>query len=150
MRIFASLIMLFLATQCVAQTIVFEDPDLTFSIKKPKKWQVFDDGYVVKLSPSVSDSATLYVSLTYFEAPKVYDLFDSFEGDSKETEEKTVRLKKLDVSQEDTSTDDLIKSKYTFRVFGQEFLIRTSAPAPLRPKQRKVFRKIVRSVRIAG
>ncbi|MEQ9022242.1 MAG: hypothetical protein RLN82_05720, partial [Pseudomonadales bacterium] len=63
-----------------AQRVTFNDPDLTFSFKKPKDWQVFDDGYVVKISPSAQDTANIYFSFTYFESAQPIGVLPLTEG----------------------------------------------------------------------
>lgn len=73
MRTIIRLFVLVLATSSMAQRVEFNDPDLTFSFKKPKSWELIDDGYVVKVSPTVADTASIYVSFTYFQSPSAID-----------------------------------------------------------------------------
>lgn len=70
MRSLISFIFFLLLLTGYAQRIEFEDPDLTWSFKQPKSWVLVDDGYVVKVSPSMQDTATTYLTITYFESPK--------------------------------------------------------------------------------
>lgn len=73
MQTIIRLFVLLLATSSLAQRVEFNDPDLTFSFKKPKSWELIDDGYVVKVSPTVADTASIYVSFTYFQSPSAID-----------------------------------------------------------------------------
>lgn len=53
-----------------AQKTTIEDPDITFSFKKPKGWTLKDDGYYLNLYAPAADTDSLdYISFTYYELP---------------------------------------------------------------------------------
>ena len=68
----STIVLLMILSYCssMAQRVSFEDPGLTFSFKKPKDWVVVDDGYVIKVSPFMRDTATTYLTMTYFDYPE--------------------------------------------------------------------------------
>ncbi|MEQ6166730.1 hypothetical protein AAOE16_06000 [Ekhidna sp. MALMAid0563] len=142
-----------------SQRITFDDPDLTFSFKKPKGWEVFDNGYVVKISPSAVDTADIYFTITYFESPtpigSFREIIDTPFPD-KPLEEAApqrivnigqyqLRMESRDAIKEETS---FIQQKYQFDHLGQSWEITTFAPEPKAPKLHKLFKRMIKSLRI--
>lgn len=147
MRISISLILLIVSIPTFSQRVTFEDPDLTFSFKKPKKWQVFDDGYVVKVSPSAKDSAQVYFTITYFENAQPVGLFPSAQP-ANSVEEVIFEKIKIDgeyARRSEKSENDTHQQHYTFMKYGQRFEINTSAQSE---ETNRIFRKIIRSIQI--
>ena len=70
MRSLTSLFIILCCFSSFGQRMTFEDPGLTFSFKKPKDWVVVDDGYEIKVSPFMRDTAHTYLSMTYFDYPE--------------------------------------------------------------------------------
>ena len=70
MRIITSLLLVSCISSINAQRVKFQDPELRFSFKKPSSWEIFDNGYIIKASPSVKDTSTIYLTITYFTPPK--------------------------------------------------------------------------------
>lgn len=166
MRQFLFLAFLFQVFILFSQQVSFNDPDLTFSFKKPKNWKVFDDGYVIKVSPSAADTSTIYLSLTYFSSPKPMGGYVS--GESPESL-KNVSLTTNIESQtakhgpsekimgQEVQSKEYIQNQdgenlnirvYTFQEANQQWEILTSAPKDERKKSNKEFRKIMRTLRI--
>ncbi len=146
MRNTISLIFLFTCLFSYSQRVSFEDPDLTFSFVKPKKWEVFDDGYVVKVSPSAKDSASTYFTITYFEDAQSFGLFPiaGVEGDV------ATASSKMKIDGAPAKYDTKVKNgtqlgSYTFMKYGQRFELKTASN---HKKQNRIFRKIIRSIQI--
>lgn len=147
MRITISLLLIFSSLFTFSQRVSFEDPDLTFSFKKPKSWQVFDDGYVVKVSPSARDSANTYFTITYFENAQPYGLLPTATpaSSTKAADFNTVKIAGESAKQFEESAKNEYLNKYQFTKYGQRFEIKTSSTYP---KANRTFRKIIRSIRI--
>ena len=151
MRNTISLLLLFLTISGFGQRMTFEDPDLTFSFKKPKNWQVFDDGYVVKVSPSVKDSADTYFSITYFEDAQPFgeSLFADA-GENQSNESGTAKITGETAIYHKKTETGLIHTSYTFKKYDQRFEIITMQPAPIKnPRNLEIFKRIIRSIRIS-
>jgi len=149
-----------------SQRVTFQDPDLSFSFKKPKNWEFFDNGYVIKVSPSAADSSTTYLTLTYFSSPKPMGGYGANEfpeslntvnpadniGSQPEKNGPSEKILGNDVQSrefiQDQEGEDLKVRTYTFREAGQQWEIIASAPKGEGKKFNKVFRKIMRSLRI--
>ncbi len=154
MRNTISLLLLALSFSGFGQRISFEDPDLTFSFKKPKDWQVFDDGYVVKISPSAQDTANIYFSITYFEDAKSIGSTQFENNLEKKSPSDGFRLRigriagskaKYLIETSDNST----KTRYHFIWGDQRFELITKQPLPIKnPRNSEVFNRIIRSIRI--
>ncbi|MEO9482065.1 MAG: hypothetical protein ABJG47_01380 [Ekhidna sp.] len=147
MRIIISLIFLLVTLTSFSQRISFEDPDLVFSFEKPKKWEVFDDGYVVKVSPSEKDTASTYFTITYFEDAESFGFFPRTEPAINPHD---IASPKINIDGEVASLvekkqDNSFLNTYTFQKYGQRFEIKTLAASP---KTKRIFRKIIRSLRI--
>ncbi len=147
MRSIISLVLLSISLNVFSQRISFEDPDLTFSFKKPKNWEVFDDGYVVKLSPSVQDSANFFLTFTYFEDAQAVG-FITNTASVNSSEEKEFSKTKIageiaKVAKELNGSKSL--NSYTFMKYGQRFEITTNSSSL---NSNRVFRKIIRSIRV--
>ncbi|MEP1033721.1 hypothetical protein [Ekhidna sp.] len=147
MRITISLILIASYFFSFCQRISFEDPDLTFSFKKPKNWEVFDDGYVVKASPSARDSADTYFTITYFEFaqpsgsfPTAKPVIESFDKGFTKTKINGIKAKCIEIKNGEYRTNE-----YEFVKYGQRFEIKTSARDP---QINRIFRKIIRSILI--
>ncbi len=147
MRITISLFLLTTTLVSFSQRVSFEDPDLTFSFKKPKNWQVFDDGYVVKVSPSAKDSATVYFTLTYFEYAQPIGALPTAKPANHSDEEDYVQTKVAGAAakQRERMDGELTIINYTFVKFGQSFYLKTSTD---NIADQRIFRKIIRSVQI--
>ena len=147
MRNTISLFLLLSALSTFAQRVSFEDPDLTFSFKKPKNWQVFDDGYVVKVSPSAADSATIYFTITYFENAQPFGLFSNARpADSP----KVLDFETIKIAGKEAKVRKWVEGKaylhaYTFRKYGQHFQLKT---ATLDPQNQRIFRRIIKSIKV--
>ncbi|WP_420318068.1 hypothetical protein [Ekhidna sp.] len=143
----------------VAQRLKFNDPDLSFSLKKPKSWQVFDNGYVVKLSPSANDTSSIYFTITYFEdasplggnetlqiiQPKEYVI----------TELPTPNTIKIGKYQLQTGTTRAFindnyyhQQRYIFNNNGQRWEIITSARESEKKELEKIFNRMIKSLKI--
>lgn len=145
-----------------SQRVTFDDPDLSFSFKKPKNWQIVDDGYVIKIAPTFADTATTYLSLTYFEDPAPLNELSS-EGMAVHLPE--YQLQEIPFGEEVnlgtyltrmTSTrlltdDDvsLIQKMYRFKDHGQQWEIITSYKASER-KMNHTFEKVIKSLKIVN
>ncbi len=70
MRTTINLVVLLYSFTLLSQRVSFEDPNLTFSFFKPKNWIVVDDGYYIKVSPAMRDTAFTYLTITYFDPPE--------------------------------------------------------------------------------
>ena len=148
MRIIISLLLIFSTILTFSQRVSFEDPDLTFSFKKPKSWQVFDDGYVVKVSPSVADSASIYFTITYFENAQPFGSWPTATPASKTSENTdftTVKIAGENARKFEESIESLSLNRYQFTKYGQQFVLKTSSTSP---KTNRIFRKIIRSIKI--
>ena len=152
MRSTISIVFLLLITSLSAQRITFNDPDLSFSFKKPKNWQVFDDGLVVKVSPSATDSAHTYFSITYFEDAEPFGGFPSVESQpgtpsedltpySKKIAGKEANYQRVRGSNEQSAT-------YVFHTFGQRFRIMTVQPLPEDAGITQAFNRMIRSLKV--
>lgn len=152
MRNTISLLLFLLSFYALGQRVSFEDPDLTFSFKKPKNWHVFDDGYVVKVAPSVKDSASTYFSITYFEdaqPSRDIQFADSIDSTSNPCLGKTKIAGVLTKYCVET-TSNAIQTQYHFTKYGQRFELVTLQPSPIKdPRNIVVFNHIIRSIRIA-
>ena len=166
MRQFFFLIFLFHILISFSQRVSFNDPDLTFSFKKPKNWKIFDDGYVIKVSPSEADTSTIYLSLTYFSSPRPMGGYVSGEfpeslknvnpttniesqsgkhGPSEKIMGQKVQSKEYIQNQDGENLNIRV---YTFLEANQQWKISTSAPKDERKESNKEFRKIMRTLRI--
>lgn len=163
---FLSLTLVLFTLASFSQRVLFNDPDLSFSFKKPKNWKVFDDGYVIKVSPSAADTSTIYLSLTYFSSPKPMGGYSSSEfpeslkhmnpttniesqpgkhGPSEKIMGQKVQSKEYLQNQDGENLNIRV---YTFQEANQQWEILTSAPKDERKKLNKEFRKIMRTFRI--
>lgn len=161
MRITISVILIVCFFLSNAQRVKFDDPELSFSFKKPSSWVVFDNGYVIKVSPSVRDSATTYLTITYFSPPTpVGGYLD--EDIPVPIPEASVATQFEDLPQS-LETTKFFKSKAKWRTainnsgltlrfydqlyLGQHWEIVSCAPQELGNEYESVFKKIVKSIR---
>ncbi|WP_424961893.1 hypothetical protein [Ekhidna sp.] len=139
-----------------SQRITFNDPDLTFSLKKPKSWEVFDNGYVVKVSPSAIDTTDVYFTITYFESPTPIGSYSEIidtplpEKSLEETAPQkvvTIGQYRLTMESREAIRDgtSFIQQKYEFDHLGQSWEITTCTPEP---KVQKLFKRMIKSLRI--
>lgn len=152
------LFLLFLTTTItsLAQRISFEDPDLTFSFKKPNDWQVFDDGYAVKVSPSPKDTTNTYFSITYFEDAQPFGIFpltdglESADGPKKKPISYRGKIAGENAKYLETRTGNSIQTIYLFYKFGQRFQVITKEPLNGEDKKNeRVFNRMIRSIRVS-
>ena len=68
MRQFFFLIFLFHILISFSQRVSFNDPDLSFSFKKPSKWELVDDGFNISMYPRNPVEEIQQINITYFEA----------------------------------------------------------------------------------
>ena len=157
----SSLIILVSALTSFGQRVAFEDPDLTFSFKKPKHWELFDDGLVVKISPSKRDSASIYMTLTYYE--------DAIPIDGQENallvkpNEAAEAIPELPTSNEVKIGKYMLKTgskqtlidgesylyqRYVFKNYEQRWEIITSRPEEEQEQYSKVFQRVIKSLKI--
>ncbi|MEP0986584.1 hypothetical protein [Ekhidna sp.] len=150
MRIIISFFVLISAFLSFSQRVSFEDPDLTFSFKKPKSWQVIDTGYEVKVFPSVKDSSSTYLIITYFEDAQPFGAFNI--GQSAKTQElvKTLDFKIAKVSAKYSTqiSEGLLKTNYRFYKLGQRFELRTSHLQMNNRKAARALKRMIRSIRV--
>ncbi|MEQ9465874.1 MAG: hypothetical protein RLN88_00600 [Ekhidna sp.] len=134
-----------------SQRITFNDPDLSFSFKKPKDWQVFDDGLVVKVSPSAADSSRTYFSITYFEDAEPFGEFPLVESQPETPPENlTPYPKKIagqDAKYQENNSNEL-SATYVFYTFGQRFLIVTVQSLPEDQAVSQAFNRMIRSIKV--
>ena len=163
MRSIISLLALLAASFCIAQRISFEDPQLTFSIKKPKNWEVIDNGYVIKLTPSHQDSTTTFITFTYFEQATPFEE-SGFDGPQLVIEEDFNQLYEAPLGDKKTkilgrrvtyrSTTILIeqllveKRLYAFALNGLDWEIISSCKQASAGDYDRIFSRIARSLRI--
>lgn len=164
MRTTISLVLLLFYLTASSQRVSFDDPDLNFSFKKPRSWELIDDGYVVKISPTLQDTAELFMTITYFEAPSLFgtstnpDLpqvipFDSPNEDyGTVKDEGTIQINKV---QAQYSTTHITKGSmmieirnYQFSKLGQSWELVTSSPTDVSKSSSKQFNRILKSLRI--
>ena len=160
MRSIISLLAFFFSVSiAISQRVSFDDPDLTFSFKKPKDWQLFDDGYYVKLSPSVEDTAHTYFTITYFETPKPIGSYNEVpqaeltdQTTSQPSDKKKVKIGQYHLSTWTSSFDlkdqSCLLRKYQFDHLGQSWEIVTSSPKSNTQKLDKLYKRIIKSLRI--
>lgn len=147
MRIITSLLIFSISLASYCQRVEFKDPDLTFSFKKPKGWEVFDDGYVVKVSPSAQDSASIYFSITYFENAEPYGSFPTVQpaDDNFEPSTETLQIAKETADLRKKNENDWQIRLYSFMKYGQRFEIKTVSSSEVHEPS---FQKIIRSIKI--
>ncbi|MEO1254798.1 MAG: hypothetical protein AAFY41_07935 [Bacteroidota bacterium] len=150
MRPITSGLLIIISVACFSQRVYFEDPDLTFSFKKPKNWQVFDNGYVVKVAPSVSDSAHTYFSITYFESPKPWGEwgFETTPNTDIKTERSNLKIASENATYKTDDTEGMIIRNYSFNKYNQRFEIIVSAKRQSFKKLNRVYKRIIRSTRV--
>lgn len=149
MRNTISLLLILISISALSQRVSFDDPDLTFSFKKPKNWQVFDDGYYVKVSPSVTDSSSTYFTITYFENPEPYgnDLSLGL-GDPNSVD--NLEIASFTIVKETVKLEELVEANskqttYFFSKYGQNFVVKTSVPKDQKKTNRLIL-KMIRSI----
>lgn len=147
MRNTISLVLLISSFFSFSQRISFEDPDLTFSFKKPKNWEVFDDGYVVKVSPSARDTANIYFAITYFENAQPFGIFSNVTpaGDEDGIIFNALKIAGSDAKNRQEIEDKTFLNSYTFRKYNQRFELKTSTT---NPKDQRIFRRIIKSIKV--
>lgn len=165
MRILISLFSISIFFSTHAQRMTFEDPGLNFSVKKPKHWVLIDDGYVVKISPYMSDTAYTFLTLTYFEHSKPMSNSDGtfftvvkMESDNKlefgnymwsddyiEIAEKKVKWKRSMITKDDILIE---KRFYDFDLDNKNWEIVISAPSDEFKSYYSKFKSMIRSFRI--
>ncbi|WP_425392530.1 hypothetical protein [Ekhidna sp.] len=160
MRTIISLLLLFVFHFfAVGQRVSYDDPDLTFSFKKPKNWEVFDNGYVVKLSPSVHDTSNTYFTITYFEDASPLGVSKAPEimqpEDYTVTELPTPNVVEVGKYELQTGTTRAIihqesyhQQRYLFNNYNQRWEIITSAPESEKKKYEVIFKRVIKSLRI--
>lgn len=145
-----------------SQRVTFDDPDLSFSFKKPKNWQIVDDGYVIKIAPDLADTAITYLSLTYFQNPAP---LNEMLGEGLAVQLPESSLQEIPFGKEVnlgpylthmTSTrlltdddESLIQKMYRFKDHGQQWEIITSYKASER-KMNHTFEKVIKSLKIVN
>ncbi|GAB4236704.1 MAG: hypothetical protein Tsb0034_11460 [Ekhidna sp.] len=155
MKIAISFLVCIISLSGMAQRLTYDDPDLTFSIKKPKKWEVFDDGYVVEVSPSVNDSSHTYLTITYFQKPLPPTGSEDLElmtmlpqvGMEEVSITEKVKIGPYHTERSSISNDSLLQYLYHFEDHGQLWEIITSAPKT-DIKAQKRFLRLIRSIKI--
>ena len=148
MRNTISALLLCVSFGCFSQRVSFNDPDLTFSFKKPKSWQVFDDGYLVKVAPSAVDSSDVYFSITYFEDAKPLDGL-GFPSDTNK-QDSTGQFTKIDKIQATYFVEKNARSelkKFHFYKKGQRFEVETKHK-PENKDQNHTLWKMVKSIKV--
>lgn len=150
MRSLTSLVFLLVCSFGFSQRVSFNDPDLTFSFKKPKGWEVFDDGYSVKTSPSAADSSSLFFSITYFEGAQPFgELTIGLTSADAMTD---ATNKSFKIAGENAKSRTIKKGSgvaidYTFSKMGQRFEITTLSPLG-DTKSERFLKKIVKSIQV--
>jgi hypothetical protein len=151
MRLIIKLVFLFLfISQAFSQRLFFHDPDLSFSFKKPKKWKVIDDGYVVKVMPSLQDSAKTYLTLTYFEDAQPFGGLtenDESPNDAGQIFKKAIAGEKTFLKA-DTIHSSLIRT-FTFEKYGQRFELIIHHPLNIDKSVKRKLDAIIYSIRVS-
>ena len=148
MRSITSWILICISISCFSQRVSFNDPDLTFSFKKPKNWEIFDDGYLVKASPSALDSANTFFSITYFEDAQPFDgLGLASNSGNATTDRKSIKIDKVKATYFIKKEDGDEVKQYQFYKKGQRFSVVTKYPMSDKTPSRKLL-KMVKSIRI--
>ena len=167
MRSIISLLVLLSAVGLNAQRIYFEDPGLKFSFKKPKNWVVTDDGYVIKVSPFMRDTAHTFITMTYFDYPEPSSNEDgtffsviTIESEAKEEfkdhmwsdDHVVICDKKVLWKRAMVSKDDVLLERrfYDFDLDRKNWEIVTSVPKADDKRYRKKLLSIIKSFRIEG
>ena len=164
MRTTISLLILLCSLPVFCQRISFEDPGLTFSFKKPKNWVLVDDGYEIRVSPFMRDTAHTFLTMTYFDYPEPIsnDVGTHFvitiESETKEdfkdhmwSDDHMVICKKKVLWKKRlfSSSDVLIEQRfYDFDLQQKNWEIVTSVPSEEFKKYQRKFKGIIRSFRI--
>lgn len=150
MRIIISFFLLASAFLSFSQRVSFEDPDLTFSFKKPKNWQMIDNGYEVKVYPSAKDSSSTYFTITYFEDAKPSGEFNLGQHEEALKSARPLNFKIAGVPAKYASRNDKerIITRYQFYKFGQRFELKTSFSETNKSKNERVFKRMIRSVKV--
>ncbi|MEO9871072.1 hypothetical protein [Ekhidna sp.] len=154
MKSIISLLLITVSFAALSQRVQFEDPDLTFSFKKPKGWEVFDDGYLVKVSPSINDSSRNYFTITYFEDSQPFGGVNLLHSATALQQEKGaykttgIKIDGVQAKYSEQKNKNTLVRLYTFYKYDQRFEIYTSIfPSDNSTISRKT-RKIVRSIQI--
>ncbi len=147
MKNIISLLLFFTSIGCFSQRLSFDDPDLTFSFKKPKRWEVFDDGYLVKISPSTLDSADTFFSFTYFEDAKPFDGMGSALGSTNDLKKHSIKIDKVQASYTISQNAKKEIREYQFYKKGQRFVVKTGKIMENKSTSRSL-EKLVKSIRI--
>ena len=165
MRTIISVLVLLYAFTSLSQRVSFEDPGLAFSFFKPKDWVMVDDGYYIKISPVMRDTANTYLTITYFEPPvpesnAAGTHFTVIEVDSPAKNEFAsymhsedgVSILGFDVRPKRSLTEKqdipLERRFYDFYRQNKNWEIITSAHADEFNKYNRTFKKILKSIRI--
>ena len=150
MRSIISALITIMSLVTLAQRVTFNDPDLTFSFKKPKSWEVFDDGYSVKASPSAADSSNFFFSITYFESPTPAGEMtigltssDEFSPDG----DASFKIGGEKATYQRIIKDNKQSTLYRFYKLGQRFEVTVVSNSSYK-KGTKTLRKIIKSIRI--
>ncbi|MEM6643755.1 MAG: hypothetical protein AAF616_12310 [Bacteroidota bacterium] len=160
MRNSISLSLLCIVLFSCAKKLAFEDPDLTFTLRSPPKWILVDDGFVAKIAPSFEDTASTYVTVTYFEHPTAAGNY--LKADS---QVKGINLAKerggdkdsliiLDTEVAGSKSSKTLQNKaleitrYDFYVDGKDWQIQTSVPQHNAASLNRQFEKIITSFKV--
>ncbi len=165
MRILTSLLIVLCALSAFCQRVSFEDPGLTFSFKKPRDWVMVDDGYEIRVSPFMRDTAHTFLTMTYFDYPEPIsnDVGTHFsvitiESDTKEQfkdhmwsdEHLVIHGKKVLLKKRLITSNDLLLEQrfYDFDFQQKNWEMVTSVPSEDFKKYQRKFERILRSFRI--
>lgn len=165
MRITISLFVFCCSLCSFSQRMTFEDPGLTFSLKKPKHWVMVDDGYEIKYSPLMRDTAYTYLTLTYFEHPQPISNDEgsfvtqlTIESDNKEAfkhhiwsdRHMKIANKKVKWKRSVITKDDILIEKrfYDFDLDKKNWEIVVAAPCDDFKKYFRQFKRIINSFRL--
>jgi len=160
MRITISLLLLLAVFLLNAQRLRFQDPALKLSFKKPSSWEVFDNGYIIKVAPSAKDTLSVYLTITYFTPPvpieglSEEDLATLIPESSVATQfeyfplsTKSVRLFREEIKWR-SSKDQISEYRfYSKSHLGENWEIVATAPAKNYDQYRPTFERIINSIK---
>ena len=165
MRISISISILIVTISAFGQRVIFEDPELTFSFKKPKDWVMLDDGYEIKIAPVMADIHQTYLTVTYYDYPEptsngagTHFSILTIESDTKEefkdilwsNDHVLICGKKVLWKKSLSSTNDVLIEKrfYDFDLDKKNWELVTSIPTKDQKKYHRKFISIIKSFRI--
>ena len=160
MRSIISFLLLGLSFLAYAQRTKFQDPELKLSLKKPPGWEIFDNGYVIKVAPSAKDTATTFLTVTYFTPavpigefseeefpPLIPESSVAFQFEDFPESKESIKLLKKKVKWRIKGKEGTEFRFYETQYVGQHWEVVVSAPKERNATYQPLFEKIIRSLR---